>query len=124
MRIYLAGKWEEAEKISAYARELRFDGHRITMPWFDIEVGEQIDKVRAALNDLQGVRMADCCIFIFENDLNYRGAYAELGMSLALGKQTIVVGDAGKRNVFTYHPLVEHVETWEEAKKLLRWATC
>jgi nucleoside 2-deoxyribosyltransferase len=120
LKIYLAGKWEENKIISEYAAELRSLAHEITIPWFEWHVGPEISQKQGAMEDTQGVRMADCCIFIFEKDLNYRGAYTELGMAIALGKRIIVVGHAGDRNIFLHYPLVEQVETWEEAKIVLK----
>lgn len=120
MKIYLAGKWEEAETLRVYAQNLRDLGHHITMPWFDIETGEGIDKRSAAMNDVDGVRTANCCIFIFEKNLTYRGAYSELGMAIVLGKRIIIVGHGGTHNVFTFYPTIEKVTTWNEVQELLK----
>ena len=120
MKIYLAGKWEEYEVITEYAEELEFLGHEITFAWFKCHVGPKIALTRAAMEDTQGVRMADCCIFIFEKDLPYRGAFSELGMAIALSKRIIVVGPGGDKNVFVSYPLVERVDTWEKAKLRLK----
>jgi len=115
-RVYLAGKWQEAELIRRYAYELRILGFVITMPWFECHVAPTIeDKAWSAVEDERGVRQADTCIFIFERDLPYGGAYAELGIALALNKRIIIVGRGGEKNIFTSHPLVEHCDTWEQA---------
>lgn len=114
-RIYLAGKWQEAELVRRYATELRILGYYITMPWFECHVGPHEDLPWSAVEDERGVRQADTCIFIFERELSYSGAMSELGMALALNKRVIVVGNGGHKNIFTHHPLVEHVNTFEEA---------
>lgn len=120
MKIYLAGKWEEYETIREYAEELEYLNHEITCAWFKDHVGPKIALTRAAIEDTQGVRMADCCIFIFEKELNYRGSYSELGMAIALSKRIIVVGSGGNKNVFVNYPLVERVENWGKAKIRLK----
>lgn len=115
-RIYIAGKWQEAELVRRYATELRILGYYITMPWFECHVGPGIENITwSAVEDERGVRQADTCIFIFERELAYSGAMSELGIALALGKRIIVVGSGGNKNIFTHHPLVEHVNTFEEA---------
>ena len=119
-RVYLAGKWQEAELIRKYAIELRILGFDITMPWFELHVAPAVeDKAWSAVEDERGVRQADTCVFIFERELPYAGAHSELGMAIALNKRVIIVGSTGASNIFTHHPLVEHVDTWEEAVQCL-----
>ena len=119
-RIYLAGKWQEAELIRKYAIELRILGYYITMPWFELHVAPAVEDLAwSAVEDERGVRNADVCIFIFERELAYSGAMTELGIALALNKRIIIVGAGGSKNIFTNHPLVEHRDTWSEAVECL-----
>jgi len=119
-RVYLAGKWQEAELVRKYAIELRILGYHITMPWFELHVAPAVEDIPwSAVEDERGVRDSDTCIFIFERELPYSGAMTELGIALALGKRIIIVGQGGTRNIFTHHPLVEHVDSWEQAIQCL-----
>jgi hypothetical protein len=119
MKIYLAGKWEEREKIASYAKVLEERGHSITFPWFTAHFdGSPLDQ--SAVDDARGVCAAEACIFIFENKLPYSGAMTELGM--ALGRTRIlIVGNGGDSNVFTHlpSPMIQRVETFEEALECL-----
>ena len=112
MRIYLAGKWEEAAVIKQYADELRFLGHTITMPWFEDHVNGQEDLAQSAIEDEAGIVNAEMAIFIFEKSLPYAGSYTELGIAIALRRRIVIVGPAADRNVFVNHPCVEKVDSW------------
>ena len=115
MRIYLAGKFEEAPTIKAYADELRRFGHTISYPWFELHTKPGVpDLTLESIEDVEGVKSCDAAIFIFEKNLPYSGAMTELGLALAWNKYIVVVGHGGDRNIFTKHPDVVHVETWKE----------
>ena len=116
-KIYLAGKWEEYEKIHGYADDLRTRGFEITCPWFERHVGENINLAEGALDDERGVVAADYCIFIFENNLPYSGAMTELGIAIALKKHIFIVGKGGDRNIFTHLPRLRKHSSFEEARK-------
>jgi len=118
VKIYIAGKWETHEHIKTYADKLRALGHTITFPWFERHLGDTPLPV-AAMEDTRGVRESEVCIFVFQWVLPYSGAMSELGMAIALDKRVIIIGHGGDNNVFTNFPLVEHVESFEEACKCL-----
>jgi hypothetical protein len=119
VKIYIAGKWEEHDLIKIYADCLRTIGHEITFPWFERHLGNT-PLNQGAIEDLQGVLDSELSIFIFERYLPYSGAMSELGAALATNKRIIVVGDGGKRNIFSHHPRVEHKKTFEE---VITWLT-
>ena len=120
MKVYLAGKWQEAATIKQYADELRSLGHTITMPWFECHVAPAVEELRqSAIEDFNGVCDADIAIFIFEKKLPYAGAYTELGIALASGCEVVIVGSGGNSNIFTSMPEVEKVDTWNQAKRYL-----
>lgn len=118
IKIYLAGKTQELKKITQYANILRSKGATITRAWFEKE-DETTSETEIAIEDTRGVREAETCIFIFENKLPYAGAFTELGMAMALNKRVIIVGNGANNNVFIHFPLNEHVDTFEDALKLL-----
>jgi Nucleoside 2-deoxyribosyltransferase len=118
MKIYIAGKWEEHDVINKYATLLEDEGHTISFPWFRLHLGDT-PYPQAASEDIDGVASAHACIFIFERELPYSGAMVELGAALALHKQVIIVGAAAQRTIFTSHPLVTRVHSFDEALELV-----
>ena len=120
MKIYIAGKFEEHVLIARYAEKLENRGHEITFPWFRRHVVGGISLQQSAEEDVYGVRDSDACVFVFERDLVYKGAYAELGMAVALEKRILVVGHAADSCIFMNLPQVERVETLDEVLEVLR----
>jgi len=114
MKVYLASKWEEHNHVKKYADQLRSLGHEISFPWFERHLGGTPLSL-CADDDFKGVAEADVCIFIFEKELPYSGAMTELGLALAWDIPVLIVGEGGKRNVFTHHTLVRHLSSFEEA---------
>jgi len=114
MRFYIAGKWEEYELIGKYAAMITERGHEVTHAWYSTNVGPNISLMAASIADLRGVMDADCCVFVFERKLPYSGAMSELGAALALGKLIYVIGLGGAQNVFTHHPNITSVTSFEE----------
>ena len=118
IKIYIAGKWEERRRIARYARTLIQKGHTITWPWYSKEP-KNASASSCALKDVEGVRKADTCIFVFDKPLPYKGAYSELGMALALRKRVLIVGKDGDSCVFVHYPTNEHVRNIREAYRCL-----
>ena len=118
MMIYIAGKWEEHSIIAEYATKLEAKGHTITLPWYLIHLGNT-PLAQAAEEDVLGVYRAETCIFIFERPLPYKGAFAELGMAIALKKRIILVGNGGDSCVFTHLQHLIRVNTFEQAMEVL-----
>lgn len=118
-QVYIAGKFEEAPQIAAYAKRLESAGHFITVKRFK---EQNVSLESQAIGDLAGVILADTCIFILEKPLAYSGTMTELGIAVARGKKVIVVGHgADGKNVFLHLPpqCITRVETFEDALSLL-----
>lgn len=103
MRIYVAGKFEDKARIQEVQRLLRSEGHSITYDWTVDE--DPVSSVQA-MNDMHGVMKCDAFVFVAYEDLNFRGAYAEFGMALALGKPVYILGTGADRCIFTNLPQV------------------
>jgi nucleoside 2-deoxyribosyltransferase len=102
VKIYVAGKWEERERVREVMDTLRTRGHEITFDW---TYSEQFSKHQAEL-DLQGVEAADWLVFLAEKPLAYKGAYVELGMAIALGTPVALIGNGIDECIFTQLPCI------------------
>lgn len=102
LKVYVASKFEEKERVREVMNLLRAVGHEITHDWTQVEQFTRL----AAMKDLRGVTDADVLVGIFEKPLKYKGAYVELGAALALGKPVYILGDAARKCIFLKHPNV------------------
>jgi nucleoside 2-deoxyribosyltransferase len=94
MKVYVAGKWEEKERVREVQDLLKRHGHTITHDWTREE--EDLNHIEHfatfALQDKQGVMGADAYVGVFEKDLKYKGAFAEMGIAVALGIPIYILG--------------------------------
>ena len=112
MKVYVAAKFENKEEVRAVYALLLQAGHEVTVDW-TVEPGEEdlgsedYHKLQEewAIKDAQGV--IDCDVLVMLPHDRSKGAYAELGMAIALGKKSILVLPEKPFNcVFFHHPLV------------------
>jgi len=127
MKLYIAGKFSEKELIRKYMDEAIKLGHTITHDWTSFEnEGDDIERMkRSAEKDIQAVRDCDCIIAILTDPkYAYRGSFSEIGGSLALNKKVIIVNSDKTAycttNVFYHHPIIIHVDSWDEAIEKLK----
>lgn len=108
MKIYVAGKWEEKQRVQEIQNYLRRFGHTITHDWTVTEsCGDDEEKWKEhARNDKRGVLEAEAFVGVFEKDLRYSGAIAEFGMACAIGIPAYILGNAINSNVFLRLPNV------------------
>ena len=126
MRIYLSACYQRQLEMQKVARELETFGHEITSRWILEEpfLGEEhrqpvSTRARRAQRNLVDLSQSDCLIAFTERPPSGQGRggrHVELGIALANGLKTIVVGWQG--NLF--HTLVEFYSSWEEAKPRFR----
>jgi hypothetical protein len=90
MKIYVASKYEEKERVREVQEQLRQAGHTITYDWTN---NEQITTQQAE-NDFWGVVEAEALVLIAEKDLHYCGALVEFGIALGRGIPVYVLGSA------------------------------
>ena len=102
MKLYVAGKWEEAERVREVMWALVDAGHTITFDWTR---NEQMSEA-AAESDWDGVMKADALVLVVEKDLPYKGAMAEFGMAVARRIPIYVIGSHNDSNIFMRLPFV------------------
>lgn len=89
MRIYLASRWANREKLWPIRNRLENNGHFVTSRWLS---SESDDKEEQALMDLTDIGRADALV-LFPDDLEISsgGRYFEFGYAYAKGKKCYVV---------------------------------
>ena|SRR5437762_12072580 len=104
LKVYVAGKVEDKERVREIQTQLRQVGHTITLDWTTASQ----DSRQQALKDIRGVADADVFVGVFEEDYAYRGTLVEMGAALALGKPVYILGNATtvRRCIFMKHPNV------------------
>jgi nucleoside 2-deoxyribosyltransferase len=116
MKVYLAGRFDERERVRSMQAHLRERGHEIIVDWTTHDPvgrhGERPDLSRAyAEEDLRGVVEADVFILLTSATVG-TGTHTELGVAIrefqATGKPLVyVIGDHTSRSVMYFHPAVE-----------------
>ena len=112
MKIYVAAKFEEAERVQRVYALLRNRGFKITHDWTTEDASLYEGEAKAAykrqcaMNDYFGVCYADA-VLVLNHGLLYGGA-AEMGMAIALHKPVFVVGSEIRENIF-FHMGPPHI---------------
>jgi nucleoside 2-deoxyribosyltransferase len=122
MKVYLAGRFDERERIREMQGVLRERGHEITLDWTTHDpiarYGERPELARVyAQEDLQGVMEADVFIFLTAASVG-TGTHVELGVAIGefvtTGKPRIyVIGEHTSRSIMYFYPAVERRESFE-----------
>jgi len=135
MKVYVAGKFTDKEKIRGYMDELEKLGHTITHDWTsfkptydedDLFMGDENqgeDMEQSAIHNIQGIRDADAVVCIMEDKkYAYRGTFTELGCAIGLKKEIILMcpePDAICRtNCFFHHPDITRVDYWTQVLEI------
>ncbi|KKN86889.1 hypothetical protein LCGC14_0264510 [marine sediment metagenome] len=102
MKLYVAGKYTDRERVSEIMRILEKQGHEIVFDWTK---SSNNDFREVALEDLRAIKEADAFYLVYSNEL--QGAWTELGAALAYGLPCYVTYEAiHSHNVFLNHPLI------------------
>ena len=111
MKIYVASKFEDKERVRDAMFSLKEAGHTITKDW-TTSTGFIL---KEAFEDLNGVRDCDIFIGFFDNpDIKYKGAIAELGMAIALGKSCYIIGNELDDMIFILLPIIQQAKNIHE----------
>lgn len=124
MKIYLASRYSRIAEMQAVAADLVALGHTVTSRWImglhaatDDRLEEHaILTRRFAMEDLEDVHNADCCISFTEparTGPTRGGRHVEFGAALAWGKRCYVIGH--RENVFHYLPEARFFPAWKDA---------
>jgi len=116
VRLYVAGKREEAAQVEELARSLERDGHFITLEWWNHLKDRQSSM---AERDLIAVQMAEALVVLLASEGPYNGALVEVGAALGQGKKVYIVGAGNFDVVFFHHPLVRRGRPVPEVRSRL-----
>jgi nucleoside 2-deoxyribosyltransferase len=117
MKLYVAGKWSDREKINEIIETFEARGHTITHNWTQFEGSTSRPEMKSqfAIMDINGVRDADAYIGIMNDPVYpYRGSMTEMGAALGLCKPVYVVAPADSNleaTCFFHHPLIHKFRT-------------
>lgn len=117
MKIYVAGKWSERNRVKSIMEALESRKHTITCDWTRHIAPERITKAHGdglftksydwsknedwaqnghktyAEEDLEGVRLCDVLVaYMPTPEIFYKGAWIEIGIALGLNKKVIIIG--------------------------------
>lgn len=116
-RVYLAGRFDERERIRAAQQELLRHGHSLTADWTThLPIARYGDDMQLAAEyadeDLSGVMAAEVFILLTSALSGGTGIHAELGTAIAhhqlTGKPDIfVVGPHFSKSMMYFHPAVK-----------------
>lgn len=127
MKFYVAGKWQDREYIKSIMEHLKKLGHEITCDWtthsFDSKTGvtgTKEDIENFALEDIQGVKEADICIFLFGQEYVYRGALVELGLAIAFNKEIFIIGNKQDDCIFANLSYIKKFKSFSNILKYLK----
>lgn len=125
MKIYLAARFSKRHEVHALGKRLQAMGHTITSRWSlpdsdhvtPVGMSEQAadaERQRFAVEDVDDVLAADCCISLMEEPRNNSrgGRHVEFGIALARGHRMMIIGP--RETVFHHLPDVEHFDTADE----------
>jgi hypothetical protein len=123
--IYVAGKFEEAQKVKEVINEFLNLGFNITYDWTQDSIAsiptpkEKVQYLeQAAIRCDKGVRKADY-VLILNNPLLFGGA-TELGIALSCYKEVIIQNPEIRENVFFYLPNVHFTQNKEASIQLIK----
>jgi len=125
MKIFIGGSFNNRVEVRKYMDKAIALGHVITHDWTSVVTQpDSASRARTAKIDQEAVKDADVAIFIMDDpNYPYRGTFTELGMSIAYGKNIIIVNPlekiAAMTNVYYHHPSIIHVKTWDDVVREL-----
>ena len=132
MKVYLAARFDERERVRDMQARLRELGHEITADWTTHDpiarYGDRPEWAREyAVEDLQGVVEADVFVFLTSASVG-TGTHTELGTAIrefqATGKPKVyVIGEHTARSIMYFHPAVNRREDFDDVISELGLAT-
>ena len=106
MKIYVAGKYEDVDRIRK-AQEIVVEcGHTVSFDW----TYRRPTKIENTYGDYWGVLEADALLFVnVDETLPYRDSMIEIGLAVAWGKPVYYMNEAHmEKSVFHPLPLIKH----------------
>lgn len=117
LKVYIAGRFEDKQKISEIKRELEAAEIEVGSDWISMNAAvSDEERSRFAEIDLRQVRECDILV-LFKPVDSHRdtsgGHHVETGYALALGKPVFLIGSA--ENIFHFHPNVREFDSVQSA---------
>lgn len=109
MKIFVAGKMEDADIIVDIMNDIEDSGHTVTCDWIDL-AKRKVGRERYAVENIEGVRNCDMLIAYMVTEYIYRCQFAEIGMALIENKPVIIIGKMFEDCIFRHHPFVTVVD--------------
>jgi len=127
MKVYVASKFENQEKVLEIYGKLRENGHEITVDWTksdDKKAKRDHETARKyAERDIKGVKDADVFVLL-TTDVPGKGRFIELGAAMTLNilndkPKIFVIGDYNTESIFFFHSVINRVKSIEDVIKEL-----
>lgn len=113
-KFFCSGKFEDRINIRKLQQSLKNLGHEIVEDWTIHEYSDKGYPIEYAEDDIYGVSQCDVYVGRFIADYNYKGAFVEMGVALALRKEVCIIGHAIDSCIFVHHSLVKRFENEEQ----------
>lgn len=111
VKCYVASKYENKEDVRKLMYALIEHGHTITEDWtHSLEENNN----NAAVACWQGVVNCEVFIGLFDKPYQFKGAYVELGIAIALHKIIVIIGHHADAQTFIHLSWLHKFETIEE----------
>lgn len=103
LSFYVAGKFEDRERVAKVMDTLVTMGHTISCRWVEqVFTTDPAILKEQAIVEVQGIFDCDVFVVLFLDPFPYLNAYVELGMALASNKIVCVVGTSHEHDcIFT-----------------------
>ena len=122
LKIYVAGRFQDAKKISGVISELEEIGYNVTHNWTNVDPTKTYTNEELGLHaeaDIEGVRKAEVLVVYMDNQEHpYIGTASEFGAAIAL-KIPIIIYNPNpdsdfkhKYNCFYWHKSIRHFQEW------------
>jgi len=120
LKFYVAG--HDLDACRVIAANLRLKGYEVVSRWLDepmLPTKEYTpeEKTRIATMDIEDVRSCNVLITFSAGFKVAGGKFVEIGAAIIQGKPVIAIG--GADSMLMHHPLVLHVDTFQEAMDLV-----
>jgi len=120
LKVYIASRFPDRDDCLYLKGQLEARGYQVTSTWLTPADGnsanmatlrgKHVECRQRAIKDIEDIKAADVVVLMSPKKAHRNGTggrHVECGISIALGKPIILVGE--RENVFHYHPLVRVV---------------
>ncbi len=123
VKVYVASRFNNQQKVKEIYRELIENGFEITVDWTKHKKVKPYEKnpkmsEKYSKEDIEGVKDSDILILLTTENPG-KGMFVEMGAAIIVniltGKPKIyIIGDYNKQSLFYFHPNVKRLNTIED----------